>query len=34
MPRLLDLVDTKLDQLNRSMWGVTLLALVFRFLIG
>jgi hypothetical protein len=34
MRRLLDLVDAKIDQLNCSIWGVLLLALAFRFLIG
>jgi hypothetical protein len=34
MRRLLDSVDANLDLLNRSIWGVLLLALAFRFLIG
>jgi hypothetical protein len=34
MRRLIDLVDAKLDQLNRSIWGTLLFALAFRFLIG
>jgi hypothetical protein len=34
MRRLLALVDAKLAQLNRSIWGVLFLALAFRFLIG